>query len=85
MRQSGELVSAPSATGAVKTVDPPGGNGDAAESVAEGGTPETPARNRLARINLVLTTFVSIYAFWMASGGTWNPDGIDKLLSLIHI
>jgi hypothetical protein len=72
-------LSAPSATGAVKAVDPPGGGGEATEPVAESGAPETPARNHLARINLVLTTFVSIYAFWMASGGTWNPDGVDKL------
>jgi hypothetical protein len=63
---------------------PPAGDGSTAprrqHGGSEGDVPLLPWNpNRLRRINLVLTTFVSLYAFWLASGGTWNPDGIDKL------
>ena len=37
-----------------------------------------PKRNRLPKINLALTMSVSLYAFWLASERTWNPDSSTK-------
>jgi hypothetical protein len=52
---------------------------DDAASPTDQSADEPLKPNRLPRINLVLTMFMSLYGFWFASGRTWNPDAIDKL------
>jgi hypothetical protein len=46
---------------------------------SEGDLTSPSKPRRLAGINLLMTVVVWLYAFWLASGRTWNPDAKDKL------